>query len=171
MEQNTLRSSVLTDCKSSATIEALPSLTVQLVQPAAVTLSATFGILATAAINNAWGLQLWNPWDLLDAIMDRHFHGAARFGAFLAALTWMIGILGTNIAANMIPFGSDVTLLWPRYLDMKRGFFLVEFLGYAVVPWKILASARTFTLFLSGYGLFMASVVAVMVAECKSTRS
>ena len=140
-----------------------------LVQPLASTLSATFGILATAAINNVWGLQLWNPWDLLDAIMDRHFNGGARFAIFLAAFTWTIGILGTNIAANMIPFGSDVTLLAPRYIDMRRGFFLAEFLGYAVVPWKILASARAFTSFLSGYGLFMASVVAIMVSECKIT--
>lgn len=78
----------------------------------------------------------------------------------------MIGILGTNIACNMIPFGSDVSLLIPRYVDMRRGFFIVEFLGYAIVPWKILSSASVFTTFLSGYGLFMASVVAIMVGEC-----
>ena len=39
--------------------------------PVSVTMSATFGILATSAINNVWGLQLWNPWDLLAAIMER----------------------------------------------------------------------------------------------------
>ncbi|KAJ9156488.1 Uracil permease-like protein [Pleurostoma richardsiae] len=135
------------------------------IQPLAVTVSATFGILATAALNNLWGLELWNPWDLLDAIQDHYPNSGARFAIFLAAFTWMMGVLGTNIACNMIPFGSDVALLWPRYIDMKRGFFIVEFLGYAIVPWKILASAATFTNFLSGYGLFMASVVAIMVAE------
>ena len=108
-----------------------------------------------------------NPWDLLDAIQDRYSNSGARFAIFLAAFTWAIGVLGTNIASNMIPFGSDVALLWPRYIDMKRGFFIVELLGYAIVPWKILSSASTFTTFLSGYGLFMASVVAIMVADCK----
>lgn len=137
-----------------------------IVQPVAVTLSATFGILSTAAVNNAWGLSLWNPWDLLDAIMDRYWSGGARFAIFLCSFTWMVSVLGTNIAANMIPFGADSAMLWPRYIDMKRGFFIVEFLGFAIAPWKILASAATFTSFLSGYGLFMASVVAIMIADC-----
>ncbi|KAI1394733.1 uracil permease-like protein [Hypoxylon fuscum] len=137
----------------------------QLVQPFAVTISATCGILATAAINGKWGLELWNPWDLLDAIQDHHNGSGARFAIFLAALVWTVGILGTNVAANMISFGSDVAMLFPRYIDMKRGFFIVEFLGFAIVPWKILASASVFTTFLSGYGLFMASVVAIMITD------
>lgn len=79
----------------------------------------------------------------------------------------MVGILGTNIAANMIAFGSDVSLILPRYIDMKRGFFIVQFLSYAIAPWKIMSSAQTFTSFLSGYGLFMASVAAIMIADCE----
>lgn len=41
----------------------------------------------------------------------------------------------------------------------------MECLGFAICPWKILASANVFTTFLSGYGLFMASVVAIMVCD------
>ncbi|KAI6085446.1 uracil permease-like protein [Hypoxylon rubiginosum] len=137
----------------------------QMIKPFAVTISATFGILSTAGINGKWGLELWNPWDLLDAIQDHHNGSGARFAIFLAALTWTVGILGTNIAANMISFGSDAAMLFPRYIDMKRGFFIVEFLAFAIAPWKILASASVFTTFLSGYGLFMASVAAIMIAD------
>lgn len=54
-----------------------------LTNPIAVTLSASLGILATAAINNAWGLELWNQWDLLDAIMDRYWSGSTRFACLL----------------------------------------------------------------------------------------
>lgn len=108
-----------------------------------------------------------NPWDLLDAIQDHHDGSGARFALFLAAFCWTVSILGTNIATNMISFGSDVALLWPRYIDMRRGFFIAQVLGYAIVPWKILASATIFTTFLSGYGLFMASVVGIMIAECR----
>jgi NCS1 family nucleobase:cation symporter-1 len=136
-------------------------------QPIGVTLSASLGILATAAINNTWGLDLWNPWDLSGAILDRYWSASTRFAIFLSAFTWMVSILGTNIAANMIPFGSDSTLLLPRYFTIPRGQFLVEFLAFAICPWKILASALVFTTFLSGYGLFMASVVAVMICDCK----
>jgi len=133
--------------------------------PIAVTLSASLGILATAAINNTWGLDLWNPWDLLSAILDRYWSASTRFAVFLSAFTWLVSILGTNIAANMIPFGSDSSMLFPRYINIPRGQFIVEFLAFAICPWKILASASVFTTFLSGYGLFMASVVAIMVCE------
>jgi len=132
-----------------------------LTNPIAVTLSASLGILATAAINNAWGLELWNQWDLLDAIMTRYWSGTTRFAVFLVAFGWSVSILGTNIAANMIPFGNDCTLLLPRYLTIPRGQALVLCLGFAICPWKILASASVFTTFLAGYGLFLASAVAV----------
>lgn len=133
--------------------------------PLAVTVSATLGILSTAAINNAWGLALWNQWDLLTAIMDRYWSGSTRFAVFLCAFTWMVSILGTNIAANMIPFGSDSSMLLPRYINIPRGQVIVEILGFAICPWKIMKSAGTFTTFLSGYGLFMASVVAIMICD------
>ena len=107
------------------------------------------------------------PWDLLNVILDRYWDAGSRTAIFLAAFCWMFSILGTNIAANMIPFGSDVTLLFPKYLTIPRGQYIVEFLAFAICPWKILASASVFTTFMAGYGLFMASVLAIMIADCK----
>ncbi|KAH7926044.1 uracil permease-like protein [Leucogyrophana mollusca] len=133
--------------------------------PISVTLSATFGILSTSAINNVWGLELWNQWDLLQAIMERYPTSAVRFAVFLCAAFWALLILGTNVAANMIPFGSDSTMLLPRYINITRGQFLGLILAWAVCPWKIMYSAASFTNFLGGYGLFMASVVGVMTAD------
>lgn len=118
--------------------------------PIAVTISATLGILATSAINNAWGLELWNQWDLLDAIMTRYWTSGARFACFLCAACWTISVFGTNVAANMIPFGADCSMLFPRYVNIPRGQLIVEFLAFAICPWKILASAGIFTTFLSG---------------------
>lgn len=46
-------------------------------------------------------------------------------------------------------------MLFPRYLTIPRGNYLVTFAAFAIVPWKIEASAAVFTKFLSGYGLFM----------------
>lgn len=55
----------------------------------------------------------------------------------------------------MLPFGSDSTMLSPRYLTIVRGNYLVCFMAWAIVPWKIESSAAVFTKFLSGYGIFM----------------
>jgi len=133
--------------------------------PISVTINASLGILATSAINHSWGLELWNPWDLLNAILTRYDSSSVRFAVFLCATFWALLVLGTNIAANMIPFGSDSTLLLPRYINMTRGQFLGLCLAWAVNPWKILASAAVFLNFLGGYIIFMAGAVGIMVAD------
>jgi NCS1 family nucleobase:cation symporter-1 len=109
--------------------------------PISVTINASLGILATSAINHSWGLELWNPWDLLDAILTRYPSSSVRFAVFLCATFWALLVLGTNVAANMIPFGSDSTMLLPRYINIPRGQFLGLCLAWAVNPWQILRSA------------------------------
>ncbi|RFU33014.1 hypothetical protein B7463_g3347, partial [Scytalidium lignicola] len=133
--------------------------------PISVTVSAVLGILSTAAINNVWGLKLWNQWDLLTAILVRYPQSSARFAVFLCALCWAILVIGTNIAANSIPFGADCALLAPRYLNQTRGQLLGLLLAWVICPWYIYASAATFTKFLSGYGLFMAGLTGIMVVD------
>ncbi|RDW73314.1 uracil permease-like protein [Coleophoma cylindrospora] len=136
-----------------------------IINPLTVTVSATFGILATAAINNAWGLELWNQWDLLGAIMDRYWSPGPRFAIALCSFAWTFYFLGVNISSNALPFGSDSTMLLPQFLTIPRGQWLATFVCWGLVPWKIEASATIFVSFLSGYGIFMASVSAVMMCE------
>ena len=133
--------------------------------PISITIASTFGILATAAVNNVWGLELWNQWDLLDEIMTRYWRPDVRFAVFICALGQGALILGTNVAGNIIPLGSDCSMLLPRYINIVRGQFLGLFLSWTVMPWKILASAHTFTTFLGGYGMFMASIVGPTVVD------
>lgn len=123
------------------------------------------GILSTSAINQAWGLSLWNQWTLLTAIKDRYDHPSARFAVFVCAAAWYLLTLGTNIASNLIAFGADSAMLFPRYLDMRRGQILCLILCWPIFPWKILATATTFNNFLSGYGLFMGGISGVMIAD------
>ena len=74
-------------------------------------------------------------------------------------------MLGTNIAANSIPLGSDLAMLLPRYMNMVRGQCLGLLLAWAICPWKIYASAAVFTKFLSGYGLFMGGLTGIIVTD------
>lgn len=92
---------------------------------------------------------------MMNLIMDNYWSPRVRFAVFLCAFAWMVQIVGVNIAANMIAFGADSSMLFPSYVNMRRGQFIIEILAWVVCPWKILASAAKFTTFLSGYGLFM----------------
>lgn len=105
---------------------------------------------------------------MMEFILDHYWSGTTRFAVFLVAFAWLVQILGTNIAANMISFGADSSMLFPRFINMRRGQYIVQTLAWAVVPWEILTSATKFEDFLSGYALFMGAVVAIMVCECTS---
>lgn len=105
---------------------------------------------------------------MMEFILDHYWSGTTRFAVFLVAFAWLVQILGTNIAANMISFGADSSMLFPRFINMRRGQYIVQTLAWAVVPWEILTSATKFEDFLSGYALFMGAVVAIMVCECMS---
>lgn len=52
----------------------------------------------------------------------------------------------------------------PRWLNIRRGAVFTAFIGgWATCPWKIQASAKSLTTFLSGYIIVLAPVVAIMV--------
>ncbi|CAN6595244.1 allantoin permease [Trichomonascus vanleenenianus] len=133
--------------------------------PVSQTVCGAFGILTTAAVQQAWGEMYWNPYDLLSAILDHSYTSKARAGVFFAAFSFAFMTLGTSIACNIIPFAADVTCLLPKYLNIPRGQILCLVIAFAIVPWRILTSAATFLNFLGGYSIFQGSVVGIMCVD------
>lgn len=123
------------------------------------------GIASTSSIQAEWGVAYWNIWDLLDVILDHHWNSGARAGIFFVAAAFLLGVFATNFGANTIPFGSDMTGLFPRWLSIRRGQVLCSFLGIAVVPWKLIANAESFISFLGSYNIFMAPLCAIILVD------
>lgn len=123
------------------------------------------GLASTASIQAIWGTAYWNIWDLLDEILDHHWNAGARTGIFFIAVAFLLGVFATNFGANTIPFGSDMTGLFPRWLSIRRGQILCSFLGVAVVLWKLIASAQSFLSFLGSYNIFMAPLCDVILVD------
>ncbi|KAK2746747.1 hypothetical protein FQN55_005474 [Onygenales sp. PD_40] len=123
------------------------------------------GCGATSSAMGIFGEAYWNQWDLLTAILDNMWGPAARAGCFFASVGFGLSVLGTNIGANTMPFGSDFTGLFPRYFTIVRGQVLCAILGIAVVPWQILKDAQGFLTFLGSYGIFMAPLCAIVIAD------
>lgn len=102
------------------------------------------GMASTTSIQAKWGVAYWNVWDLFEAILDHHFSAGARAGIFFAALAFYLGVFATNFGANSIPFGSDMTGLFPKWLTIRRGQILCAVLGVVVQPWQLMANASAF---------------------------
>ncbi|KAJ7757715.1 permease for cytosine/purines, uracil, thiamine, allantoin-domain-containing protein [Mycena maculata] len=116
--------------------------------PASVTLVGFCGIAVASASEVLYGEVIWDPLKMVD-----HWDSRAA-------------ILGTNISANSLSAANYMTVLWPKYLNIRRGQVVCAILGgWAICPWKILASAPGFLTFMSGYSIFLGPFAAIMVVD------
>ncbi|THV02631.1 hypothetical protein K435DRAFT_748996 [Dendrothele bispora CBS 962.96] len=137
-----------------------------LMYPLASALPGLYGILVASASRELFGSPLWNLWDVTQTMLDQYpDNSGARFGVFLAAGSMALALIAVNLATNCLPFGSDVTALWPKYMTIRRGQFISCLLGMAIVPWKILRDGPTFLAFLSGYGYWLAPGAAILCVD------
>lgn len=121
------------------------------------------GIITTSASYILYGDYLWNPLDIIAHWLDNR---GGRAAAFFAALSWYIAQVGTNITANSISAANDLTVLFPRYVNIKRGCIIAAFVGgWVIVPWKILSSATTFLAFMGGYAVFLAPMAGIIASD------
>ena len=123
------------------------------------------GLAATTSMQNAWGEAYWSLWDLLNAILDHHWTGASRTGVWLVSMAYILSCVASNIGANSLPFGADITSLVPKYLTIVRGQVLCAFLGIVVQPWQLIVNAEKFLAFLGSYNIFMAPLCSIWIVD------
>ena len=59
----------------------------------------------------------------------------------------------------------DLAGVFPRFINIRRGSYLMACLGFAVNPWQYLSNASTFLTVISGFGIFLAPFTGVMLAD------
>ncbi|KAI1102802.1 permease for cytosine/purines, uracil, thiamine, allantoin-domain-containing protein [Jackrogersella minutella] len=107
---------------------------------------------------------IWDPLDLLENFINDG-GSAQRFGVFVIALAFALAQLGTNIAANSVSAGTDMTALLPRFLNIRRGGYICALVGLAMCPYTLLTSSNQFTTYLSAYSVFLSSIAGVMCSD------
>jgi NCS1 family nucleobase:cation symporter-1 len=107
---------------------------------------------------------IWDPLELLERFLNDG-GSAQRFGVFVIAAAFALAQLGTNIAANSVSAGTDMTALLPRYLNIRRGGYICAAVGLAMCPYNLLTSSNSFTTYLSAYSVFLSSIAGVMISD------
>ncbi|KAI0070432.1 cytosine-purine permease [Panus rudis PR-1116 ss-1] len=127
--------------------------------PIAFTLCGFIGLAVTSAGIVLYGEVLWDPLRLID-------HWDNRAAAFFASFAFVLATLGTNISANSLSAANDMTVLFPRYINIRRGQVICAILGgWALCPWEILANATGFLSFMNGYTVFLGPFAGIMVTD------
>ncbi|RFU31857.1 hypothetical protein B7463_g4480, partial [Scytalidium lignicola] len=110
------------------------------------------------------GDPIWNPLDLLQSFLDEGT-SRNRAGVFFIAFAFGLAQLGTNIAANSVSAGTDMTALLPRYINIRRGGYVCATVGLVMCPWNLLSTANKFTTYLSAYSVFLSSIAGVIISD------
>jgi cytosine/uracil/thiamine/allantoin permease len=126
--------------------------------PIIFTFISFIGIAATSAGSVRYGTLQWDPMALIE-------NWSSRACRFFAAFAFALAALGVNISANSLSAANDLTALFPQYVNIRRGQLLCAIFCWALVPWKILASAGSFLNFMAAYAVFLGPIAAIMVFD------
>ncbi|CRG89678.1 Uracil permease [Talaromyces islandicus] len=132
--------------------------------PIGFAITSFIGIIASSASKVIFGTAIWDPLQLLSQFLIGASSGE-RFGIFIIATGFALAQLGTNIAANSVSAGTDMTALMPRFINIRRGGYVCAIVGLAMCPWKLLSSSNNFTTYLSAYSVFLSSIAAVIICD------
>ncbi|BEI86532.1 hypothetical protein CcaverHIS002_0608190 [Cutaneotrichosporon cavernicola] len=127
-----------------------PMLSQLVAAPLMITLCALVGVVVTSSSYQILGTLYWSPIELLGAIQE-HYNSSPG--------------LSINVLLNSVSTGMDMAGLWPKYINIRRGAYLLAAFGLASNPWQILASATTFLSVISFLGVFTAPMTGLLLAD------
>ncbi|KAH9889735.1 allantoin permease [Xylariomycetidae sp. FL2044] len=130
--------------------------------PLILTVLGVFGIIGTSCAKVVYGEYIWDPLELAS-----HWHGpGGRAAAFFVGVSWCFAQIGTNLSANVVSCANDMTSLWPKYINIRRGVIITTVTaGWIMVPWKIVSSAQSLLNFMGALGIFLAPIAAILACD------
>ncbi|KAK8154028.1 NCS1 nucleoside transporter [Phyllosticta citrichinensis] len=121
------------------------------------------GVLVTAATQEQYGKgePLWDPSALFKSMQDQG-GSRARAATFFLATVFIISQLSINVPGNVLAGSLDVASILPKYINLRRGAYVLAILSVAPNPWQQLASGSTFLSVLSAYAVFLGPFVGLL---------
>ena len=143
-----------------------PLLSQMIAAPVMITSCALIGVVVTSASSQILGTLIWSPIQLLGAIQDHYDSSSGvRAAVFFAGFGCTCAQLSINVLLNSVSCGMDMAGLAPKYLNIRRGAYILAAMGLASNPWQILSSASTFLKVISGLGTTTAPKTGIMLCD------
>lgn len=90
---------------------------------------------------------------------------ASRCGTFFAGLGFLASAFALCIVTNSIAAGMDIAALCPKYINIRRGSYIITILGVAVCPWNYVTRPTTFITVLSGWSVFLSPMTGIVISD------
>ncbi len=105
-----------------------------------------------------FGVQEWNvlnivnKWDSVPA-------------ASIAVIVFLMTTVSTNATGNIIPAAYQLSALFPKSVDYKKGVIIASVISFLIMPWKLMENAGSIFAFLNIIGAVLGPVAGVMLAH------
>lgn len=133
--------------------------------PLTIIITALCGLIVTSASAKIYGEYFWNPFELLLHIQQESMSAGARAGTFFSGLAFLASQLALCIVLNGISTGMDMAALCPRWINIRRGCYILTVIAVAVCPWNYVNNASTFITVLSGWSVFLSGMTGILIGD------
>jgi NCS1 family nucleobase:cation symporter-1 len=107
----------------------------------------------------------WNPILMLQYVQSIQYTPACRAGTFFVGLGLFGSQLFVNMTQNCVSTGMDLAGSLPRFINLRRGGFIVCIVGLVIQPWRFLTQATTFLSVIGSFSVFIAPMTGILVCD------
>lgn len=100
-------------------------------------------------------------WDIVTIIENWNSVYLTSF----AMLVLLMTTISTNATGNIIPAGYQLSALFPKKIDYKKGVIIASIISYVILPWKLMENADSIFIFLNIIGATLGPVAGVMLVD------
>lgn len=133
--------------------------------PLTIIVTALCGVIITSASATIYGQYFWNPFELLLHIQSVSISPGARAGTFFAGLCFLASQMALCIVLNAMSTGMDMAALCPRWINIRRGCYILTVIAIAICPWNFVNTVTTFINVLSGWSIFLSGMTGILIFD------
>lgn len=124
-----------------------------------------FGCLTSSATQQLYGTAIWNPPNIVLQWLTDSYSSGTRAAAFFAGVGLVVCQLAINTIDNSFSTGMDLSGLFPKYINIRRGAYIGLIISIAMCPWELLNSAGTFINVMSAYSVFLGPMCGIQICH------
>ncbi|OQU97304.1 hypothetical protein CLAIMM_03253 isoform 1 [Cladophialophora immunda] len=124
--------------------------------------TATIGLICASCSATIWPDQglLWTPTLLLTQIQEHH-GSAARAAVFFGVLPFLGSQFMITGSAAGVQGGMDLAGIFPKFINIRRGAYIVSVIGILIQPWRLANTSTKFVTIMGAYSVFLSPLTAI----------
>lgn len=133
--------------------------------PTVFIVTSLIGIVLGSSAEAEFHEELWDVTSIMKAMLTNDYSHSTRAGLAIISAGLVYVQLLTNVAANSVAAGCDLTALFPRFFTIRRGGYFSALVAIVICPWVFYTSSSSFLEYLGAFSVFLAAIAGPMLAD------